>query len=348
MTHTDYVFSWNEETTEGVRVRAGTPTDTQMYKFGYMLEPRFPVPYPRADPTKSYVYSKWDFDSQTQGGLTLPHTFTFVMVNGIEFYFALGQSTNTAPSYEQHVITGINKGNLPTRTYHYEAKGGTTDLLVDYVGRKSISTEFRCERGRFLTCTLSTLGGRGTTSKQAIFDNSLGTGPAVEYTNAPIFPPTAVEKGYMFNTDYSCTWDAVAENTLHRWSLGILTSTLKAEQNDMTVDDFGVARKRWPISNWETGIRTVLCTLIMEQNNRNIWDDFLDAVTNKSLDTKFVRGTNDEIFIELDNCQVEVQEIEMPYVAETGLFKILISPETTTVTVKDAVDSDGSPNFYGG
>lgn len=352
MTHTDYVFGWRQEyTAEGVRDRAGTPADTQIYKFGIMLDPLFPIPHPRADPIQNWVYNSWDVASQSQGLLTVPHLFTFVIQNGVEFYFGMGSSTNTAPSYEQHLIKGIDKGHLPTRTFHYEAKGGGTDLLMDAVGRKTISADFQCDRGKFLTCTLATLGARGGTSKQAIFDNSLGTGPAVEYTNAPVLPPTANTDPYQFNSDYVCQWDGVAENTLHSWKLGVLTPMLPVEDDDFTHDDFGVDMKRWPLSNWEKGTRTYIASLIMEQNNRNVWDDFLDAVTNKTFTTTFKRATNDEIKIDLTDCQIKEFPIKMPHIAATGLFEVIILPSGTdpcTVTVKDAIDSDGTPEFYGG
>jgi hypothetical protein len=358
MAHNKYVFSWIEEATEGVRVRDVTPADTQAWLFGILTEPLFQIPHPVADGVQRWVYDSWDLNSQDQGGLTVPHTFSFIMLNAIELYFALGNSINTAPSFEQHVIEGINSGHLPTRTFHYEATGGTTPLILDAVGRKTVGLELQCARGSFpfLTAKLTTVGARGQTSKQAIFDNNLaGALQAYEYTtNGAGFPNTPNNSPYMFDENYTCTWDTVAESTLHSWKLSILTPTVKIEQNDVVADDYGVVQARWPWYNFETGKRHYMMSLILHQDDRNLWDDYLDALTNKSLDTMFKRRDNpttsrdDELFFEMDNCQIKSQEIRMPRIAETGVYEVMILPKTVKATVKDEIDSDGSPNFYGG
>jgi hypothetical protein len=356
MVHNKYTFSWIEETTEGVRVRDGTPANTQAYQFGIMMDPLFQIPHPVADSVQRWVYNSWDLNSQDQGGLTVPHTMSFVMLNAIEVYFALGSSTNTAPTFEQHIIEGINSGHLPTRTFHYEASGGGTALFMDAVGRKTVALELQCMRGSlpFLTAKLTTVGCRGGTSKQAIFDNNIAS-PAVEYTtNPPVLPPTPNVSPYMFDEQYTCTWDTVAESTLHSWKLSVLTPTIKIEQNDVVADDYGVAQSRWPWFNFETGKRHYVMSLLVQQDNRNLWDDYLDALTNKSLDTMFKRRDNpttsrdDELFFEMDNCQIKSQEIRMPRIAETGVYEVIILPKTVKATVKDEIDSDGAPNFYGG
>ena len=75
----------------------------------------------------------------------------------------------------------------------------------------------------------------------------------------------------------------------------------------------------------------------------------MDALTTKSLDITFNRGTNDEIKFELDNCQIQTHEISMPWIKGSGLYEIIILPKTLKATVQDAIDSDAAgENMYGG
>lgn len=350
MTHSEYVFSWKREyDNEGDRDREATEEDTQTYCFGIMPDELINIPHPVADPIQRWVYSSWDMDSQGQGALTIPHSFNFYLVNGIELYYALGDCTNSAPSYKQHICEGIDSGHLPTRTFHYEAKGGGTDVLLDFTGRKTVALTLTCRLEGFLTAEVTTVGARGASGgKNAIYGVGCGTASedAVEYSNAPIFPPTANVEQYMMNADYACTWDTDAQNALKELKIMVATPCETIWDNTETVDEYGIAQKRWPLSNWEKGKRIIAASWIVEQDDPVAFEDMLDAVTNKSLDITWERGTNDNILFELDQCQITTHKIQMPWVKSSGLYEILILPETMKATVQDTINHAAAPGFY--
>jgi hypothetical protein len=350
MGHDDFVFGWREEANVGVRDLAGTPADTQIYQFGILIGDTFEIPYPVPQPWESWVYSSWEPNAHGQKGIYVPHTFQFITLNGLEAYFALGNFSNSVPnSYELHEGESLDAGHLPTRTFHYEAKGGTAELYADFVGRKNVVTEWSCTRGSFMINTVTTLGCKGGTSKQAIFDNTLaGASAAVEFTNAPILPPTANVEPYCMDANFTCTWNNHAANPIHQWKCQVAIPTTEVRIDSNTADDFGIAQKRWPWYNWENGKLHAVFTLLVEQNDRYTWDDMLDALATRTFETKFARSTHDFMKFTGANSQITTQKIFMPSSTAPGLFHIYIKPKTLTIDVEDNIDADGAPNFYGG
>lgn len=351
MTHNEYVFSWRREyDNEGDRDRKATEEDTQTYAFGIIPGEEINMPRSVATaPTEHWVYDSWDMDSQEQGRLEIPHTFAYYPVNGIAIYYALGDCTNTAPSYEQHVIEGIDSGHYPTRSFHYEGKGGTTDILQDYTGRKTASLQISCLLGGFLIFEETTVGARGASGgKNAVYGTGCTTASedAVEYTNAPIFPPTANVEQYMMNANYACTWDTDAQNALKGLTITIINMLEPVWDNTETVDEYSVAQKRWPLSNWEKGKRIITANWFVEQDDMLALQDHLDALSNKSLDVTFQRGTDDYIFFEIDQCQVLDNNPTMPHMKGTGWYNHMIKAETIKATVRDTIDADADPGFY--
>jgi hypothetical protein len=350
MTHDEFVFSWRREwDAEGDRDRSATEEDTQTYKFGIIPGDNIPIPRPVAeDPVEEWQYNLWRLAAQSQGPLKVPHTWSYYLVNAIPYYYALGESSNSAPSYFEHEISGIDSGHLPTRTFHYEGKGGTTDILLDFVGRKTTSLVSSCMQGGFLTVEETTVGARGT-GKNAVY----GTGctnaseSAVEYTNAPIFPVTANVEPYMMNEYYTCTWDTDAQTIIKGVTMSITTPMEPVDDNEETVDEYLVAQKRWPLSNWETGKRFVLCNWFVAQDDKLALQDQLDALSTKSLDVKFQRGTNDYILWELDSCQVLDPKPTWPGMKGLPWYNHFIKVGDITITERSTLDHTAAPGFFG-
>ena len=150
------------------------------------------------------------------------------------------------------------------------------------------------------------------------------------------------------NNDYQATWDSGAVNTLHSWKLGIGTPAVGVHQQNTTADEYGVRQDRWPLKNYEEPKRNQFFSLLFDQNDRNIWDDMLDALTNKTFFTHYQRGTNDYIAITGANCQVTDHPIKMPgMLGGVGTHEVVIVPETLTITIRDTIDHTASPGFYG-
>jgi hypothetical protein len=169
----------------------------------------------------------------------------------------------------------------------------------------------------------------------------------VEYTNAPIFPATANVEGYMMNENYACTWDTDAQTALKGLTMTITTPTEKVEDNEETVDEYLVAQKRWALSNWEIGKRYVLCNWFVAQDDKLTLQDHLDALSNKSLDVTFQRGTTDFIKWELDSCQVLDPKPTMPGMKGLPWYNHFIKVGDITITERSTIDHTAAPGFFG-
>ena len=128
-----------KEVTYGIRVKAGTPADTVSYVNGDW-EGSFPVPMQK--PTIIEHRKSGNFDLQT---LLIGRKIVEFPLNqhlldpARELFQVLGKVTTTGPvsSLYTHTIVGQQPSDgatLPSRTYHIQSDGMSTDKIIDIAG----------------------------------------------------------------------------------------------------------------------------------------------------------------------------------------------------------------------
>lgn len=341
--HDKFTLSWIKESAWRTRPAAlyaagGTTT----YQFGEMSE-TIDVPSAQATINRIPVYSSWDASVLVQDKAEVMGNFPFTVRNGIELYYAFGKCSTTGESAPYtHAITGLNAGQMPSRDFHVENRGGTDDLIYDVVGVKTAGLNLQAgigTRARLLEGRLSYVGCK-------IVCDDADTNPAVQQSTTPPALPVQTNK-FPFRLGPSAnmvTWDDsdIAEllhwgytesNTLQpRW-----TSANTSGPASDGLDEYGKNERRWAQFVHELGERFHVVNLLVVQKSKRFWDALMDAVA-KTLVTKFSRDTtNDDDYIKLtcSNSYVQAHPVPHPTAGDEATFAVNIVPTTTTVEVKD-------------
>lgn len=340
--HILQVLSWVHEgktsATYNVRPAAlygAGGTDT--FLFGEMAE-NFTMPSPKPVVNEISTYAKWDVSSLEQDKIVIEGQIPFTVKNGVELYYAFGDCTTTTSGTPwTHAITGLDSGDLPSRSWHGKTAGGTTDLDFDVSGVKTAALTLTCGTGSNASNLMAQLSYIGSTY---IDSATADTNPAVAQTTAPVLPPVLNNTPFrMGPSAANITWDSVNFTELLHVSYTMTNLIHPVHTNQDGLDQYGKPKKRWAEFVHELGVRRHRFLFTVYQKNQAILNDLLDQL-NAPFIIKWERDTNDYIQLTATNTEPLGHEMMYAVPGTKALYVIPVQPESVAVEVVDTLDID--------
>ena len=301
-----------------------TATNIQTYKIGNISEDQdLPMPVMNFNPL-SY-HNDRDISILDSGIFSLSRKLSFELVNAIPLYLAMGQSANTTPSYEQHVISGVwdsgaNKFNLPSFTLHHEQRNG--DVLVsEYLGCKVNSINIMGQLHKEIECEM------------VIMSNKFVKTGCYVLGITPIFPTVAVEKPYPF---YGMIFEWAEElvGTIQSINIGIQNNLEPKYFYRETNEEFPKEiRERERIYGFN--LNTI-------PENNTFLDNLIDQIE-KGFDITLLRGTNDEIKFAFSGCKIASHGERFKVRGGKYIIPVIGQPRKCEITAKDTITSGFYP-----
>lgn len=298
---------------------------TQTYKLGEFATRLGNQNLPSPVFTLNPVYPRNSLDPTTIDSATciLQGSFKFLLMNGIPLYYALGQSTNSTPSYEQHDLTGVwsegnDKFDLPMFKLHHEIKNGTTQVH-EYQGCKVNKLILSAVKDDYITCEL------GIIAKKAVFSGT-------ELTTAPTFPTGTGSSPYKFNSG-TFTWDGTDYTSIVGFTFSIITQIEPVHVHRDSDEEF----PKYLLERQ----RAVSFSLSLIIGDSVFFTELLNQVS-KAFTILIERSSTDSISISLTDCKVSQVGDVFRVKGGSFLYNVFGLARKCSVTVKDSI----SASFY--
>ena len=307
-----YKLSYLRESTFGQNT---INANTQTYLCG-IIEKEQVLPSPVMEYTPFYSHNSRDFSEVSKGKASFNGQIIYILQDGVWFYYALGDESFTDKGdYNEHVLSGIDSGDLPSFTLHYEAsdRSGNT-LAKDFFGCKISKLTMTGILGLPLACQVDI---------QAI---DMQDGNEIT-SNYPKLPDTSHENLFHFRRA-TFTWNST------QYSITMFTLSI-----DNTITPLWVHRS----SNQELpkylleGNRVIGFSYSLYLKDSTILDEILTA-TARTLEIKFERDTHDFINIKLTNSYVKSAPLKIPTVNTANEYLVIGLAKDCEITVEDKVD----------
>ena len=322
--HVSYLL----ETTEGSNT---IDANTQTYLFGELIHDECDFPEPVLSVTPYRNQDNQDVAKESLAQFSLQGKLTFFLTNGIPFYLALGQSVNTTPSYEQHVITGVyaagsDKFDLPTFTLHVEIEKSTGGVISqNYFGCKAESLTVLCEKGAPIKCSLM--------FKALSIDSSDWS--ATTLTTAPVVPTGGTSKPYMF-PKITFKRAGVEVGYVQQLSWTIQNDLMRILSAQSTTPQY--FHTNFPKIRAGRNYLTTMTNILINSN------DLADLVSQTSREFEIIMARtagSDEISIKNNNQHVRAVRL---ITRDSVLISLIMArTATATITVKDSIGGSFYP-----
>ena len=355
---TKYNIGYKEETTFGVRVRTGgTPfAATVTYAIGSHKTLELPVEIPSI--VKSPIITSYDPNDMKYGAKEVAFDLKY---GAIEFWFLkylLGEVSTPGPAsgIYTNTITCSEPADstvYPSRTFHIETDGLTTDKLIDVCGAVGIEVDFGWVAGEHNISVREKIIAQRITDEAATHDLAGGSDTdyaAENYTDDPIWHDTDLTEADVWR----CT--EVTHNTTN-----VITSLLSGNLN-IKGGYHAPRTNRTGTDNYDNTINKYITNVFRKQGEREytitlalIPDDnaaaFLTSLQqnsyNNDMTIKFERQTKvtdkaHELEFTFDTSTALIADISGMLDLELNkdmVWTIIIKPKTLiTAILKNAVD----------
>jgi len=300
-----YLLSFLKESTYGQNT---INADTQTYKFGHITE-KCSLPHPISSYNTYYSDGKRDVQTVVHNKVSFDGELIFIPNNMIWAYYALGQDSFTDNgTYNEHVITGIDSGDLPSFTTHFEYNG---NYAKDFYGCKVDKFALIINENLPLICNLK------------IKSNNMQTGNIL--TTNPTF--IGSDNIYKFQDSLTFQWNSATYHVRH------LSVFVDNQLNPIYV--YRDSDEELPKYLLEDN-RVVGFEFSLYYDDDTFIDEVLTA-TARSLSFKIQRGTHDFILIELENSYVKSVPITIPNLGELHETFVFGLSKSLKITVEDQI-----------
>jgi len=300
-----YLLSFLKESTYGQNT---INANTQTYYLGLITE-ECSMPAPISQYNNYWYDGKRDVQSSILNKISFDGEIILFPNNGLWFYYALGQDSCTDKgTYYEHTITGIDTGNLPSFTLHYEYDG---NYAKDFYGCKVDKMTVIINENLPLVCNLR------------LKANNMQTGNILTTSPSHI----GADEGYLFHDIITFTYNGTTYNIRH------FSVSIDNQLNPIYV--YRTSNQELPKYLLENN-RIIAFEFSLYYKDDTFIDEVLTA-TARSLNFKIARGTHDFITLSLSNSYIKSVPIKMPSVGnlhETFVFGLA---QSLSVTVEDQI-----------
>lgn len=252
---------WVPETTYGVR--ASISAASYLRAFGRMFG-TFPIPVEKYDFATQSIGSSFDYNNMAFTNKDVEFDLPFWLDDAREIYYAFGKNADAGGPTYTHTITAMEPSDaftLPSRTFHNETQGLTTNKYQDVPGTLVKEAEwkiafgdpnglmqtnkFTCQRVTDENATTNLYG--VTSGGSADLESSTGgsTSKAIQYNEFGIRLLTFVSAGYVDAVAGDIGAAAAGVTTGHGGILLAYDNTLRQwiVASDSATDLFNVAEE---------------------------------------------------------------------------------------------------------
>jgi len=309
---TNYKISWLKEATFGSNT---INANTQTYLFG-QIEKEQILPAPVMEYNPFYGKSKRGWNEISKGKASFSGDLIYILQDGVMFYYALGdESFSDEGDYNTHDISGIDSGDLPSFTIHYEAHDRSGNAIVkDFLGCKISKLDFTGVLNLPVACKLTI--------------NAVNMQDGNEITsNYPVLPPTKNESLFVFR------------KATFKWNnseFDITTFTLSIDNSITPKWVYRSSNEHLPKYLLE-GNRMIGFAFSLYLEDFTLLDEILTA-TSRSLEITFTRSTHDFIKFTLSNSYLKSAPLKIPEIGNANEYLVMGLAKECSISVEDKVD----------
>lgn len=246
--------------------------------------------------------------------------------NGILIQAVMGGSSTAGADPYTHTLTKPSAVGgvlplLPSFTMQHERTGTATDWAIQFTGVKFAGLHlFHSFQSRHLLYRADII------ARKAV-------DPGFLLSGNPALPPTANEKGYMFN-NLTRTFDGNPITGLQELDL-FLDPGLEPEKAHTW--DGATYTGRWIRAISEAERKEYTLTLKYMPGSDDLWDELVATGNTKNIVLKWTRGANDYIQATLTDCHVFEHGITTPQIGTTLVDAVKLAIRSVSVEVKDSI-----------
>ena len=333
--HRTKIIGWAEHVTKDDTPISGA--GTPYYEFGKMTKGSGNFP------SKNYnIYSIYSGSRDPNHNISHIEPIAgvaFQPTNGLEFYYAFGDSVSTGVSPDSdHAIGGINQGSLPTRVIRYQSENATENIREEAINAKTKALNFQLfnVNRNIQDPAVLGVGFQATDIRPATYDANF----------SPVFPSGKEEMYFPDKSNFVFNWDQGAEIETIDYKNTLLNFQYIC---DMTSQFQPLVQQMMPNEVLD-GVRThILIWNQMRGDDTRIYDDHQAQTrtsTPKDLRVKvFAKGSTTE-YIQLDFNDIYTSKVDMNNANvgndELDTYSVVAVASSVVPTIRDGV-ADG---FY--
>ena len=333
--HRTKIIGWAEHVTPGDTpiTGAGTP----YYEFGKRTKGSGNFP------SKNYnIYSYYAGSRDPKHNISTIEPLAgvaFQPTNGLEFYYAFGDSASAGVSPDaDHTIGGINQGELPSRVIRYQSENATENIREEAINTKTKALNFQLfnvARNIQSPVTIG-VGFQATDIRPASYNANF----------SPVFASGKEEMYFADKSNFVLNWDQGAIIDIVDYKDTLMNFQYIC---DMTTQFQPLVEQMIPNAILD-GVRThVLIFDLLRGDDTRIYDDHqAQTRTNTPRDARikcYAKGSTTE-YIQLDFKDVYTSKVDMNDGDvgrdELDIYKVVAVCSSVIPTIRDGV-ADG---FY--
>jgi hypothetical protein len=327
-------IGFRQEVTEGVSpITAAVPP----LHFGFYETTWGKFPQYLQDVQAYYRGQSYDPYRKSVSKTSVIGQVSYVPVDSVMWYLGLGNATG---DNVDHVVTGINSGDVPSWSMRYESSNGTDfhrkDVVNARVKRLSSSINF-LQPDNFLVNNLTYIGAN------QIDEASLTDNQRISPVYADTGLVTTSAQPYRVDNNFVLNWDQGGDNVDLK-NLGL--------DFNYILDTMNRVRhiKGQKYGKWVTTGNRVhgIGFRFLRKGVTDVFDDYVGQVaadTFKDFRLKIYNSATN--YLQFDFTNVSINKCELNHAMiennEEAYYEMEMLPETVTVTTRDGVDK----SFYG-
>lgn len=268
-----------------------------------------------------YDNSSYEAVGHEIGKIEVRETINVNVKHGYPIYLTMGDYSVAGTGPYTHTITDDNAtSSLPSITLHVAVNnGGNDDLIREYTGVRINTLTVNYTRNSILTYTMGIMGSKIDDSE----DDS-----KVILTTPPVYPVTAEESPYTWNTNGICKWNNVALNEPQSISITM-------DNKMKLIHEHQESNEKWP-SQLPKIKKAYTIELELMYVNMDMYEDHKDN-TERTFIFKIARSSTDYIQCTASNCLIKDMPVPVSDINHNAKGKVKISARSLSWEVKDQI-----------